>query len=59
MTDRGNARPAKLGEIALSQTSGEPTVDAVLSRELEGVACAHAEELAAAVPGFEAALASA
>ena len=35
----------------------ETTVDAVLSRELEGVACAHAEELAAAVPGFEAALA--
>ena len=35
----------------------ETTVDAVLSRELEGVACAHAEELAAAVPGFEAAMA--
>lgn len=34
----------------------ETTVDAVLSRELEDVACAHAEELAAAVPGFEAAL---
>jgi hypothetical protein len=33
------------------------TVDAVLSRELEDVACAHAEELSAAVPGFEAALA--
>jgi hypothetical protein len=35
----------------------ETTVDAVLSRELEWVACAHAEELAAAVPGFEAAMA--
>ena len=35
----------------------ETTVDAVLSRELEGVACAHADELSAAVPGFEAALA--
>src|SRR5712671_2363283 len=35
----------------------ETTVDAVLSRELEDVACAHAEELSAAVPGFEAALA--
>lgn len=35
----------------------ETTVDAVLSRELEDVACAHSEELAAAVPGFEAALA--
>jgi hypothetical protein len=35
----------------------ETTVDAVLSRELEGLACAHAEELSAAVPGFEAALA--
>jgi hypothetical protein len=34
----------------------ETTVDAVLSRELEDVACAHAEELAAAVPGFEAAM---
>lgn len=35
----------------------ETTVDAVLARELEDVACAHSEELAAAVPGFEAALA--
>jgi hypothetical protein len=34
----------------------ETTVDAVLSRELEDVACAHAEELSAAVPGFEAAI---
>jgi hypothetical protein len=34
----------------------ETTVDAVLSRELEDVACAHAEELSAAVPGFEAAM---
>jgi hypothetical protein len=32
------------------------TIDAVLSRELEDVACAHAEELSAAVPGFGAAL---
>jgi hypothetical protein len=30
----------------------ETTVDEVLTRELEDVACAHAEELAAAVPGF-------
>jgi hypothetical protein len=35
----------------------ETTVNAVLSRELEDVACAHAEELSAAMPGFEAALA--
>jgi hypothetical protein len=35
----------------------ETTVNAVLTRELEDVACAHAEELSAAVPGFEAALA--
>jgi len=34
----------------------ETTVDAVLSRELEDVACAHSEELAAAVPGFASAL---
>jgi len=33
------------------------TVDEVLTRELEDVACAHAEELAGAVPGFESALA--
>lgn len=33
------------------------TVDEVLARELEDVACAHAEELAAVIPGFEAALA--
>ncbi len=33
------------------------TVDEVLTRELEDVACAHAEELATAMPGFEAALA--
>jgi hypothetical protein len=30
----------------------ETSVDEVLTRELEDVACAHAEELAAAVPGF-------
>jgi hypothetical protein len=29
------------------------TVDQVLTRELEDVACAHAEELAAVVPGFD------
>ena len=29
------------------------TVDEVLSRELEGVACGYADELRAAVPGFE------
>lgn len=33
------------------------TVDEVLTRELEDVACAHSEELAAAVPGFDTALA--
>jgi len=37
----------------LNQTS----VDEVLTRELEDVASAHAEELAAAMPGFEDALA--
>ena len=35
----------------------ETSVDEVLTRELEDVACAHAEELAAAVPGFAKALA--
>jgi len=34
----------------------ETTVDEVLARELEDVACAHAEELAGNVPGFEIAL---
>ena len=33
------------------------TVDDVLARELENVACAHAEELAGVLAGFEAALA--
>ena len=33
------------------------TVDEVLARELEGVACAHSAELAASVPGFDMALA--
>ena len=33
------------------------SVDQVLTRELEDVACAHSEELAAAVPGFALALA--
>ena len=32
------------------------TVSAVLTRELEDVACAHAEELSRAIPGFRAAL---
>jgi hypothetical protein len=35
----------------------ETTVDAVLARELEDVACAHSEDLAEAVPGFGTALA--
>jgi hypothetical protein len=35
----------------------ETTVDEVLTRELEDVACAHSEELAAGVPGFAEALA--
>ena len=30
----------------------ETTVDEVLTRELEDVACAHAEELSEALPGF-------
>jgi len=34
----------------------ETSVDEVLARELEDVACAHAEELAGNVPGFEIAL---
>jgi hypothetical protein len=33
------------------------SVDRVLARELEDVACAHSEELAAAVPGFADAMA--
>lgn len=40
----------------LAQRDGT-SVDDVLTRELEDVACAHSEELVAAVPGFEAALA--
>ena len=39
----------------LAQRDGT-TVDEVLTRELEDVACAHSEELAAAVPGLEIAL---
>ena len=35
----------------------ETTVDEVLTRELEDVACAHADELSSAVPGFDVALA--
>ena len=35
----------------------ETTVDEVLTRELEDVACAHAEELSSDLSGFEAALA--
>ena len=34
----------------------DTTVDDVLARELEDVACAHAEELAVALPDFESAL---
>ena len=30
----------------------ETTIDEILSRELEDVACAHAEELSEALPGF-------
>ena len=41
---------------ALARRNGT-TVDEVLTRELEDVACAHAEELAALVPGFDAAMA--
>src|SRR6266542_5420038 len=41
---------------ALARRNGT-TVDEVLTRELEDVACAHAEELAVLLPGFEAALA--
>lgn len=33
------------------------SVDEVLTRELEDVACVHSEELTAAVPGFEMAMA--
>jgi hypothetical protein len=33
------------------------TVDQVLAREMEGVACTHSAELAASVPGFDMALA--
>jgi hypothetical protein len=40
----------------LAQRQGT-SVDDVLTRELEGVACANAEELSAAVPGFAVALA--
>lgn len=38
-------------------TRDRTSVDEVLTRELEDVACVHAEELASALPGFEAALA--
>jgi hypothetical protein len=40
----------------LAQRHGT-TIDEVLTREPEDVACAHSEELAAAVPGFDLALA--
>jgi hypothetical protein len=39
----------------LAQRDGT-TVDEVLTRGLEDMACAHSEELAAVVPGFETAL---
>lgn len=35
----------------------ETTVDEVLTRELEDVACAHSDDLSRALPGFDAALA--
>jgi len=35
----------------------ETTVDEVLARELEDVACAHSDDLSRALPGFDAALA--
>ena len=41
---------------ALARRNGT-TVDEVLTRELEDVACAHAEELAVLLPGFDAAMA--
>jgi hypothetical protein len=40
----------------LARRSGT-TVDEVLTRELEDVACAHANELSALLPGFDAAMA--
>jgi hypothetical protein len=40
----------------LAQRAGK-SVDQVLARELEDVACSHSEELAAAVPRFALALA--
>jgi len=42
--------------VALAKRHGT-SVDEVLARELEDVACAHAEELATLLPGFDAALA--
>ena len=42
--------------VALARRHGT-TVDDVVTRELEDVACAHAEELAAVVPSLAAALA--
>lgn len=42
--------------IALAERHGT-TIDEVLTRELEDVACAHAEELAAVVPALSQALA--
>jgi hypothetical protein len=42
--------------VALAERHGT-TVDEVLTRELEDVACAHAEELAGVVPALSAALA--
>lgn len=40
-----------------SSRAAEHTVSDVLTRELEGVASEHAQELSAVVPGFGAALA--
>ncbi len=49
-------RQANRTSLGLPSDALETSVDEVLTRELEN-ACAHAEELAAAVPGFAEALA--
>ena len=65
---RGSGRPVEdfdeLRDVAFEcvteaeeNAEAGTTADEVLTRELEDVACAHAEELATAVPGFRAALA--
>jgi hypothetical protein len=37
--------------------TNDATIDEILTRELEDVACTYADELSSAVPGFDAALA--